>query len=121
MLSSQNSQLAIGGSDRLRFAAGFFFLLTLTVAAFASGRLHFGFDVPIPLRDTTPIAFVLSGLVQTWAMLVNPFSSPVVGLQTERGHPVLLMPLTNSCGTLAIPPCSWVSRPGRLHWDHGLP
>lgn len=89
MLSSQNSQLAIGGSDRLRFAAGFFFLLTLTVAAFASGRLHFGFDGPTPLRDTALIAFVLSGLLQTWAMLVNPFFSPVVRLQTERGHHVI--------------------------------
>lgn len=86
MLSSQNSQLAIGGSDRLRFAAGFFFLLTLTVAAFAAGRLHFGFDVPTPLRDTALIAFVLSGLLQTWAMLVNPFPTPVVRLQTELGH-----------------------------------
>jgi len=121
MLSSQNSQLAMGGSDHLRFAAGFFFLLTLTVAAFAAGRLNFGFDVPTPLRDTAPIAFVLSGVPQTWAMLVNPFSTPVVRLQTERGHHVIAEGPTNSCGTLAIPPCSWPSRPGRLHWDHGLP
>jgi protein-S-isoprenylcysteine O-methyltransferase Ste14 len=89
MLSSQDSQLAMGGSDRLRFAAGFFFLLTLTVAAFASGRLHFGLDVPTPLRDTALLAFGRSGLFQTWAMLVNPFLSPVVRLQTERGHPVI--------------------------------
>jgi protein-S-isoprenylcysteine O-methyltransferase Ste14 len=108
MLSSQNSQLAIRGSDRLRFAAGFFFLLTLTVAAFASGRLHFGLDVPTPLRDTALTAFVLS-LLQTWAMLVNPFFSPVVRLQTERGHPVI-----------AEGPYQFV-RPARLHWDHGLP
>ena len=121
MLSSQNSQLAMGGSDHLRFAAGFFFLLTLTVAAFAAGRLNFGFDVPTPLRDTALIAFVLSSVLQTWAMLVNPFSTPVVRLQTERGHHVIAEGPTNSCGTLAIPPCSWPSRPGRLHWDHGLP
>ena len=89
MLSSQNSQLAMGGSDRLRFAAGLFFLLTITVAAFASGRLHFGFDVPTPLRDTARITFVLSGLLQTWAMLLNPFFSPVVRLQTARGHQVI--------------------------------
>jgi len=89
MLSSQNSQLALGGSDRPRFPAGFFFLLTLTVAAFASGRLHFGLDVPTPLRDTARIAFVPRGLLQTWAMLVNPFYSPVVRLPTERGHHVM--------------------------------
>jgi len=104
MLSSQNSQLAIGGSDRLRFAAGFFFLLTLTVAAFAAGRLHFGFDVPTPLRDTALIAFVLSGLLQTWAMLVNPFFSPVIRLQTERGHHVIAE------GPYAAP---WLSRNAR--------
>jgi hypothetical protein len=80
MLSSRNSQLAMGGSDRLRFAAGFFFLLTLTVAAFASGRLHFGLDVPTPLRDTALIAFVASGLLQTWAMLVAvPASAIALG------------------------------------------
>ena len=121
MLSSQNSQLAIGGSDRLRFAAGFFFLLTLTVAAFAAGRLHFGFDVPTPLRDTALIAFVFSGLLQTWAMLVNPFSSPVVGLQTERGHPVTAeasYQFVRHRGYLAM---LVAFRPGRLHWDHGLP
>ncbi len=89
MQSSQNSQLAMGGSDRLRFAAGFFFLLTLSVAVFAAGRLHFGFDVPIPIRDTALIASVLSGLLQTWAMLVNPFFSAIVRLQTERGHHVI--------------------------------
>ena len=89
MLASQNSQLAIGGPDRLRFAAGFFFLLTLTVAAFAAGRLHFGFDVPTSLRDTALVTFVLSGLLQTWAMVVNPFFSPVVQLQTQRGHHVI--------------------------------
>ncbi len=104
MLSSQNSQFAMGGSDRLRFAAGFFFLLTLTVAAFASGRLHFGLDVPTPLRDTALIAFVPSGLLQTWAMLVNPFYSPVVRLQTER-----------SLHVIAEGPCAapWLSRNAR--------
>jgi len=89
MLSSQNSQLALGGSARPRFAAGFFFLLTLTVAAFAAGRLHFGLDWPTSLRDTAQMAFVPRGLLQTWAMLVNPFYSPVVRRQTERGHHVI--------------------------------
>lgn len=89
MLSSQNSQLAIGGPDRLGFAAGFFFLLTLTFAPFAAGRLHFRFDVPTPLRDTALVAFVFSGLLQTGAMLVHQFFSPVVQLQTERGHHVI--------------------------------
>jgi protein-S-isoprenylcysteine O-methyltransferase Ste14 len=88
-LPKERAQPTNGGSDRLRHAAGVFVLLTLTVAAFAAGRLHFGFDGPAPLRDTALIAFVLSGLLQTWAMLVNPFFSPAVRLQTERGHHVI--------------------------------
>lgn len=70
----------------LRFAAKFFFLLTLTVAALSVGRLGFLFKVPIPLRDTALFVFALSSSLQTWAMLVNPFFSPAVRLQTERGH-----------------------------------
>jgi protein-S-isoprenylcysteine O-methyltransferase Ste14 len=73
----------------LRFAAGFFFLLTLTVAAFSVGRLPPGFNVPTSLRDAALVAFALSGSLQTWAMITNPFFSPVVRLQTERGHHVI--------------------------------
>lgn len=73
----------------LRFAAGFLFLLTLTVAAFCVGRLSPGLNVPIPIRDAALVAFALSGCLQTWAMIVNPFFSPVVRLQTERGHYVI--------------------------------
>jgi len=122
MLSSQNSQLAMGGSDRLRFAAGFFFfLLILTIAAFASGRLHFGLDVPTSLRDTARMAFVPSGLLQTWAMLVNPFYSPAVRLQTECGHHVIAegpyrfvrhpgyLPMFVAVPARAIAPGSWIA------------
>lgn len=41
------------------------------------------------LRDAALIAFVLGGLLQTWAMIVNPFFSPTVRLHTERGHHVV--------------------------------
>lgn len=88
-LAEERAHPANGGSDLLRFAAGFFFLLTLTVAAFAVGRLQFSFNVPILLRDVALVGLVLSSLVQTWAMLTNPFFSPVVRLQTERGHYVI--------------------------------
>jgi protein-S-isoprenylcysteine O-methyltransferase Ste14 len=78
-----------GVDDRLRFAAGFLFLLTLTAAAFSAGRLRLGFSVPSSLRDAALIAFAISGLIQTWAMIVNPFFSPLVRLQTERSHSVI--------------------------------
>jgi protein-S-isoprenylcysteine O-methyltransferase Ste14 len=77
------------GSDRLHLAAGFFFLLTLTVAAFSVGHLHPHLQVPPQLRNVALIAFAFGGLLQTWAMIVNPFFSPVVRLQTERGHQVI--------------------------------
>jgi hypothetical protein len=96
MLSSQNSQLAIGRSDRLRFAAGFFFLLTLTIAAFPGGRLHFGLDVPTPLRDTALIAFVASVLLQTWAMLVAVPASAIA-----PGSWTALIPAAGFLATIA--------------------
>jgi len=78
-----------GTDGGLRFAAGFFFLLTLTIAAFSVGRLPPGFNVPTSLRDAALVAFALSGSLQTWAMIANPFFSPIVRLQTERGHHVI--------------------------------
>jgi len=88
-LAQERVHPANENSDPQRFAAGFFFLLTLTVDAFAVGRLHFGLNVPMLLRNAALIAFALSGSLQTWAMIVNPFFSPVVRLQTERGHHVI--------------------------------
>jgi protein-S-isoprenylcysteine O-methyltransferase Ste14 len=88
-LAEERAHPANGGSDHLRLAAGFFFLLTLTVAAFTVGRLHFSFNVPTLLRDVALLAYALSGSLQTWAMTVNPFFSPVVRLHTERGHHVI--------------------------------
>ena len=79
-----------GIDDGLRFAAGFLFVLTLTVAAFSVGRLRTGFSVPNSLRNAALIAFALSGVLQTWAMIVNPFFSPSVRLQTERAHRVIV-------------------------------
>ena len=77
------------GLDGLRFATGFLFLLTLTIAALSTGRLHLGLNVPTRLRDAALVVFALSGSLQTWAMIANPFFSPVVRLQSERGHRVI--------------------------------
>ena len=75
-----------GINDGLRFATGFLFLLTLTVAALSVGRLHPVFIVPTPLRDGALVVFAVSAFLQTWAMIVNPFFSPLVRIQTECGH-----------------------------------
>ena len=75
--------------DGLRFATGFFFLITLTVAALSVGRLGPFFNAAISLRHGALVVYGLSGSLQTWAMIVNPFFSPVVRLQTECGHRVI--------------------------------
>lgn len=74
------------GRAQLRFAAGFYFLLTLTVASFCVGHLHSGPAIPSWLLSTALFIFVASGSLQLWAMVTNPFFSPVVRIQNERGH-----------------------------------
>ena len=78
-----------GADDGLRSAAGFLFLLTLTFAALSVGRVRHSFNVPTKLREAALVAFALSGSLQTWTMIVNPFFSPVVRMQTERSHYVI--------------------------------
>jgi len=70
----------------VRFASGFLFLLTLTAAALDVGRLHASDAVPGPMRIAALVTFALATLTQAWAMAVNPFFSPVVRSQSERGH-----------------------------------
>jgi protein-S-isoprenylcysteine O-methyltransferase Ste14 len=78
-----------GIDDGLRFATSFLFLVTVTVAALSVGRLRTVFNVPTPLRGAALLAFTLSSSLQAWAMIVNPFFSPVVRLQPESGHRVI--------------------------------
>ena len=72
-----------------RFASGFLSLLTLMAAALDVGRLHASDAVPGPMRITALVTFALATLTQAWAMTVNPFFSPVVRIQSERGHHII--------------------------------
>src|SRR6185437_16558999 len=74
------------GTDNSRFIAGLLFLLTLAVAGFSVGHCRRGFNMPSPVCHLALAVFLLSGAFQTWAMIVDPFFSPVVRIQTERGH-----------------------------------
>jgi protein-S-isoprenylcysteine O-methyltransferase Ste14 len=76
-------------TDESRLAAGLLFLLTLAVAGFSVGHCRQAFNTPRAIRHLALGVFLLSGAFQTWAMMVNPFFSPVVRLQTERGHRVI--------------------------------
>jgi len=70
----------------VRFASGFLFLLTLTTAALDVGRLHASDAVPGPMRIAALVTFTIATLTQAWAMAANPFFSPAVRIQSERGH-----------------------------------
>ena len=69
-----------------RFAAGLSFLATLTVAAFDVGRLHWLHSVPLDARRICLVLFAGAMALEMWAMIVNPFFSPEIRLQSERGH-----------------------------------
>jgi protein-S-isoprenylcysteine O-methyltransferase Ste14 len=86
-----------------RVATGFLFLVTLTAAALDSGRLHQSGPIPAGLRIVALALFALGTSVQAWAMAVNPFFSPVVRIQLERGH----RPITRG-------PYRFVRHPGYL-------
>lgn len=75
-----------GMNDGFRFATGFLSLLTPVVAAVSIGRLSPFFNVPISIRDTALGLYGLSGTLQGWTMIVNPFFSPVVRVQIEHCH-----------------------------------
>ena len=72
-------------APHLRLMSGVFFLLTVATAALAVGRLHI-LAVPLQIRWLALVLFVLSSALQAWAMISNPFFSPVLRIQSEHGH-----------------------------------
>jgi protein-S-isoprenylcysteine O-methyltransferase Ste14 len=85
-LAQERANPKDAGTDDSRIAAALLFLLTLAVAGFSVGHCRQGFNAPPPIPHLALAAFLLSGAFQTWAMIVNPFFSPVVRIQTERDH-----------------------------------
>jgi protein-S-isoprenylcysteine O-methyltransferase Ste14 len=69
-----------------RFAAGLSFLATLQLAAFDIGRLHRFDSVSGVVRTGSLLLFTAATALQLWAMAINPFFSPEIRLQSERGH-----------------------------------
>ena len=77
------------GADRLalraiRIAA----LAHLVVGALDAGRWHLA-PVPDPIRGIALVIMVVSALLVVQSMRANRFFSPVVRVQTERGHRVI--------------------------------
>ena len=74
------------GADRLSLrAVRLIALAHLVAGALDTGRLHLT-TVPTPLRIAGFIGLALSTMVVFHAMLSNRFFSPVVRIQTDRGH-----------------------------------
>lgn len=89
-LAQERAKPTEPGTDDLRITTGLLFLLTLAVASFSVGHHRQSFNVPPTIRNLALAAFLLSGAFQAWAMIVNPFFSPAVRIQTERGHHLIL-------------------------------
>lgn len=92
-----------GGQDRkLRMIASPFFLVHLIVAGL---DLRFGWSGQLSpwIQTAGLIGFVLFLALPMWAMAVNPFFSPVVRIQSERGHKLI-----------TSGPYRWIRHPGYL-------
>jgi protein-S-isoprenylcysteine O-methyltransferase Ste14 len=81
----------------------------LVLAALDIGRIHWSDTVPFALQVVGLAGFALGMGFAVWAMLVNPFFSSVVRLQTDRGHRLI----TNG-------PYGWVRHPGYAGIGSGI-
>ena len=94
------------GTDNSRFITGLLFLLTLAVAGFSAGHSDSGFTPHAHIRNAALGTFILSGVLQTWAMIVNPFFSPACAFRQNEATISLPKALTELSGIPAISPCA---------------
>ena len=85
-LAKERSSTFVKKGTSGRFAASLSFLGTVMVGAFDVGRLHWLHGVPPAARRVSLVLFAGAMALQMWAMVVNPFFSPEIRLQSERGH-----------------------------------
>lgn len=79
-----------GGEDRgLRAMIMPMFLAHLIVAGLDAGRFGWSPQIPTPVRITAVALLALAMALTVWSMRVNRFFSPVVRIQSERGHHVV--------------------------------
>jgi len=89
-LARERAHPAGGDIDpQSRNASGFLFLVTVIFAALDVGRLHQSDGVPPSWHLPAIIVFAAVLALQAAAMIVNPFFSPALRIQTERGHSVV--------------------------------
>lgn len=103
-LAQERAHPAANGRDsNERFGEGFLFLVTVGFAAMDVGRLHQSDAVPVPVSIISLIVFAAALSFQAWAMIVNPFFSPVIRIQAERSHHLITRG-----------PYRWLRHPGYL-------
>jgi protein-S-isoprenylcysteine O-methyltransferase Ste14 len=88
-LVEERSRTPDMAAARTRFSASLCSLATLGLASLDVGRLHRLASVPPRLRLASLLLFGITTTLQIWAMSVNPFFSPEIRLQAERGHRVI--------------------------------
>jgi protein-S-isoprenylcysteine O-methyltransferase Ste14 len=103
-LAQERTHPGASGQDaNERFGAGFLFLVTVGFAAMDVGRLHQSDAVPVLVSIVALAVFAAASALQIWAMIVNPFFSPVTRIQAERGHYLITRG-----------PYRWLRHPGYL-------
>lgn len=75
-------------TSNLRFVSGLLFLLTLMSASFLVAHTH-ALIVPTGMRWIALAIFGSASSLQAYAMIANPFFSPVVRIQSERDHKLI--------------------------------
>ena len=110
-LAQERAHPQAGGRDaRARVGAGLLFLVTVGFAAMDVGRLHQSDAVPVPVSLVALAVFAAALALQVWAMIVNPFFSPVIRIQAERGHHVITRG-----------PYRWLRHPGHFAMIVAIP
>jgi len=91
-----------GGVDRsLRFVVLPFFAVHIVVAGLDIGRYHWSGQIAACWQIAALIGLAASTALSIWAVQQNRFFSPVVRIQSERGHHVI-----------TSGPYRWVRHPG---------
>lgn len=75
------------------------------VAGLDVGRLHWSDTVPTAVQLVALVAMAAALAVTIWAMVVNPFFSSVIRIQTDRGHCLVTRG-----------PYRWVRHPAYAMW-----
>ncbi len=110
-LSKERWRPAPGGIDRgMRRKVGILFFLHLVVALLDVGRFHWSGTLPRVLQVAAMIVFAASIAWVIWATAVNRFFSPVVRIQTERGHHLI-----------TTGPYRYMRHPGYMGMIFGIP